>query len=144
MQTGGAQPHIHPSDLNPVEVSIPKHEIQIRIATTLSDMDSEITTLETRLTKAKSIKQGMMQQLLTGKIRLILTKNIKINTGSPRRVRRGGIMVGLGPILSRFVPPNGSIISAKSSRAASSNYHTSGCWPMYCGTKFLTTPIMSN
>ncbi|MCC4766360.1 restriction endonuclease subunit S [Methanosarcina sp. DH1] len=41
------------------------------IATILSDMDSEITALEEKLAKARQIKQGMMQELLTGRIRLI-------------------------------------------------------------------------
>jgi len=49
----------------------PTLEEQEEIAQTLSDIDSEITTLTKKLTKAKAIKQGMMQQLLTGKIRLI-------------------------------------------------------------------------
>ena len=44
---------------------------QEAIAEVLSDMDAEIATLVERLEKAKAIKQGMMQQLLTGKIRLI-------------------------------------------------------------------------
>ena len=44
---------------------------QKAIASVLSDMDSEIQSLESRLTKYQSLKQGMMQQLLTGKIRLI-------------------------------------------------------------------------
>lgn len=44
---------------------------QTAIANILSDMDEEITTLETKLTKARQIKQAMMQELLTGKIRLI-------------------------------------------------------------------------
>ncbi|AXV82303.1 restriction endonuclease subunit S [Ralstonia solanacearum] len=44
---------------------------QTAIATLLSDMDAEISELEAKLTKARGIKQGMMQQLLTGKIRLI-------------------------------------------------------------------------
>lgn len=44
---------------------------QTRIATILSDMDTEIENLEDRLHKYKQIKQGMMQQLLTGKIRLV-------------------------------------------------------------------------
>jgi type I restriction enzyme S subunit len=43
---------------------------QTAIATTLSDMDAEIQTLQQRLAKTKDIKQGMMQQLLTGKVRL--------------------------------------------------------------------------
>jgi len=44
---------------------------QEAISEVLSDMDAEITVLEERLEKAKAIKQGMMQQLLTGKIRLV-------------------------------------------------------------------------
>ena len=71
MQTGGAQPHIHPSDLNPIEVSFPKKEKQEEIATILSDMDAEINALETKLEKYKKVKLGMMQNLLTGKIRLV-------------------------------------------------------------------------
>ena len=43
---------------------------QQAIATILSDMDAEITALEHRLDKTRAIKQGMMQQLLTGSIRL--------------------------------------------------------------------------
>jgi len=43
---------------------------QTAIAGMLSDMDSEIQTLEQRLTKTRQIKQGMMQQLLTGRTRL--------------------------------------------------------------------------
>ena len=34
-------------------------------------MDAEITALETKLTKAQQVKQGMMQELLTGSIRLV-------------------------------------------------------------------------
>ena len=45
-------------------------EEQTAIATILSDMDNEIQTLEQRLTKTRQIKQGMMQQLITGRTRL--------------------------------------------------------------------------
>ncbi|MFB0594640.1 hypothetical protein ACETWN_12745 [Aeromonas hydrophila] len=38
----------------------------------LSDMDSELAALEQKLAKARDVKQGMMQQLLTGRIRLPL------------------------------------------------------------------------
>jgi hypothetical protein len=41
------------------------------IATILSDMDAEIESLETTLTKARRVKQGMVQKLLTGKVRLV-------------------------------------------------------------------------
>jgi len=46
-------------------------EEQRAIATVLSDMDAEITALETRLAKTQAIKQGMMQELLTGRTRLV-------------------------------------------------------------------------
>lgn len=48
----------------------PTVEEQIAIATVLSDLDFEIEALEQKLTKYRQVKQGMMQQLLTGKIRL--------------------------------------------------------------------------
>lgn len=54
------------------EVSLPiSKEEQIRIATILSDMDAEIAALEAKLEKYKKVKLGMMQNLLTGKIRLV-------------------------------------------------------------------------
>lgn len=49
----------------------PTFEEQSAIATVLSDMDAEITALEKRRDKTKALKQGMMQELLTGKTRLI-------------------------------------------------------------------------
>jgi len=70
-QTGGAQPHIHPSDLKPIEIPFISFKEQTRIATILSDMDTEIEQLEKQLAKYKQVKQGLMQNLLTGKIRLI-------------------------------------------------------------------------
>ena len=71
MQTGGAQPHIHPVDLYPIEFPIPEKAEQTEIAKVLSDMDAEIEALETKFKKYEMIKQGMMQELLTGKTRLI-------------------------------------------------------------------------
>ena len=44
---------------------------QQSIAQVLSDMDSEIEQLEKKLSKYQQIKQGMMQELLTGRIRLV-------------------------------------------------------------------------
>ncbi|PTQ94715.1 hypothetical protein C8R30_1151 [Nitrosomonas nitrosa] len=44
---------------------------QTHIAKILSDMDAEIAALEAKLAKYQHIKQGMMQNLLTGRIRLI-------------------------------------------------------------------------
>lgn len=50
---------------------LPSIEEQVVIAGVLSDMDSEINVLEQRLNKSQKIKQGMMQELLTGKTRLV-------------------------------------------------------------------------
>ena len=49
----------------------PTVEEQVAIATVLTDMESEINALDTKLSKARQIKQGMMQELLTGRIRLV-------------------------------------------------------------------------
>ena len=52
-------------------ISFPNIEEQNRVAEILSDMDIEILRLEDKLEKQKQLKQGMMQSLLTGKIRLV-------------------------------------------------------------------------
>lgn len=72
MQTGGAQPHVQPNDICELTVYY-IHDIhtQHKIATILSDMDKEIVNLEARRNKYKLIKNGMMQKLLTGQIRLV-------------------------------------------------------------------------
>ena len=54
-----------------IKIPLPNYEEQIRIAQILSDMDAELVFLEKKLDKYKMLKQGMMQNLLTGKIRLI-------------------------------------------------------------------------
>ena len=53
------------------EVRLPQVREQHAIAAVLLDMDAEIAVLERRLDKTRAIKQGMMQQLLTGRIRLV-------------------------------------------------------------------------
>lgn len=62
---------ISPNKIKQIEVSIPDFETQTCIANILSDMDAEIEALEQKLEKYKMLKQGMMQELLTGKTRLI-------------------------------------------------------------------------
>ncbi|MBD2096817.1 restriction endonuclease subunit S [Trichocoleus sp. FACHB-591] len=64
-------PNITSQDVKAFTLPLPVIEEQQAIATVLSDMDAEIAALEARLAKTQSIKQGMMQELLTGKIRLI-------------------------------------------------------------------------
>lgn len=62
---------IYTKDLIQIDVPFPNKCEQIRIAQILSDMDNEIQELERQLEKYKMMKQGMMQSLLTGKIRLV-------------------------------------------------------------------------
>lgn len=67
----GVQANISTSDIKRALVFKPTVEEQTAIATILSDMDAEIQALEQRLNKTRQLKQGMMQQLLTGKVRLV-------------------------------------------------------------------------
>lgn len=68
----GNTPYIVMGTLTGMDVLLPENETeQTRIATILSDMDAEIAALETKLAKYRQIKQGMMQNLLTGRIRLV-------------------------------------------------------------------------
>ena len=70
--TGSGVPTLNRNDVHAFEVSVPasKNE-QTAIASILSDIDAEIAALEAELTKARNIKQGMIQELLTGGTRLI-------------------------------------------------------------------------
>ena len=68
---GDAVVHIRADALGSINIMIPNIEEQQAIASILSDMDNEITELEQKLAKYRQVKQGMMQQLLTGKIRLV-------------------------------------------------------------------------
>ncbi|QXB53883.1 restriction endonuclease subunit S [Aeromonas sp. FDAARGOS 1415] len=73
--TGSTAQGIKRATFEKMFVAVPSClEEQTAIATILSDMDSELAALEQKLAKARSLKQGMMQQLLTGRIRLPLPK----------------------------------------------------------------------
>jgi type I restriction enzyme S subunit len=54
-----------------MEFLFPEASEQTAIATILTDMDAELAELKTRLAKTRQLKQGMMQELLTGRIRLV-------------------------------------------------------------------------
>ncbi|MEZ8077111.1 restriction endonuclease subunit S [Vibrio sp. FF112] len=64
-------------------VLLPSIQEQTTIATILSDMDEEIQALQQRLSKTRQIKQGMMQELLTGKTRLPFDKVDTKSQGEP-------------------------------------------------------------
>jgi type I restriction enzyme S subunit len=62
---------IYTRDLFGLEISIPKGREQKAIAQILSDMDEELQTLRQKRDKMRRVKEGMMQELLTGKTRLV-------------------------------------------------------------------------
>ena len=66
-----SQGNIGMTDIGKLEFFMPLPDEQQAIATVLSDMDAEIAALEHRRDKTKQIKRGMMQQLLTGRVRLV-------------------------------------------------------------------------
>jgi type I restriction enzyme S subunit len=63
--------HVTKGTMESTLAAFPGSEEQKAIAEVLSSMDEEIRSLEERLSKTRDIKQGMMQELLTGKTRLI-------------------------------------------------------------------------
>ncbi|NJM67207.1 MAG: hypothetical protein HC851_16795 [Acaryochloris sp. RU_4_1] len=70
--TQGGQPNFSGEIVKSFLVPFPlSEEEQKAIATILSDMDTEIATLEAKLAKTRQLKQGMMHNLLTGRIRLV-------------------------------------------------------------------------
>lgn len=72
-----ANPKLMNEPMKNIELAIPSLPEQERIATILSDMDAEIEALEQKLIKARQIKQGLMQELLTGRIRLVQSNSTK-------------------------------------------------------------------
>ena len=67
----GAQPSLSMTKIRNFKIILPPLPEQQAIAQILSDMDPDIEALEQKQTKYKAIKQGMMQELLTGKTRLV-------------------------------------------------------------------------
>ena len=63
--------HLSHGDVERIERPLPGLNEQAAIAAVLSDMDAEVAELEAKVRKARDLKQGMMQELLTGRIRLV-------------------------------------------------------------------------
>ena len=71
LSQGSTIRHVYAAIFRDYAVSLPKLEEQTAIAAVLSDMDAEVAALEARREKTRRIKQGMMQELLTGRTRLV-------------------------------------------------------------------------
>jgi len=70
LQSGGAQPHIYPKDIEGLKILIPPLVEQKKIASVISLADQEIRTLQKKLDCLKQEKKALMQQLLKGKKRV--------------------------------------------------------------------------
>lgn len=68
---GSSINNLKPSSIESLEFTFPSLPEQAAIAAVLSDMDADLAALEARRAKTCALKQGMMQELLTGQIRLI-------------------------------------------------------------------------
>ncbi len=71
MNEASGVPSLTAKNIEDIQITIPTEEEQTAIANVLSSMDKEIETLNTKLEKYINLKTAMMQQLLTGKIRLV-------------------------------------------------------------------------
>lgn len=69
--TGQAYPQISLEQVRATEIPTPSLNEQLTIGSILTDMDEQILEIERKLTKAHQVKQGMMHELLTGRIRLV-------------------------------------------------------------------------
>ena len=91
--TSNSQKRIAPSDFTGFEVALPKNITeQFAIASVLNEYDDLISTIEDEIEKKKAIKQGAMQQLLTGKKRLPGFEGEWVETvlGNVSSINRGG------------------------------------------------------
>ena len=71
LTNSSSQGNLGMGDIEKIELYFPSHSEQTAIAAVLSDMDAEIDVLQQRRNKTRVIKQGMMQELLTGRTRLV-------------------------------------------------------------------------
>ncbi len=67
----GTQANLNARIVRGFAVDLPSRSEQTAIAAVLTDMDAELTALELRRDKTRLLKQGMMQELLTGRTRLV-------------------------------------------------------------------------
>jgi type I restriction enzyme S subunit len=74
--TGQAYPQISLTQVRNTVITGPPINIQRRMAQALDDIDAQVATLSRLLAKRKAIRQGMMQELLTGRTRLPVSEAV--------------------------------------------------------------------
>jgi len=72
-------PSLNAKTIENIEITFPPVPEQTAIAGVLTDLDKELSALEQRREKTRAIKQGLMQQLLTGRIRLVKPERVEAN-----------------------------------------------------------------
>lgn len=70
ISSGSAQPQLTKKDLNNLKIAVPSRDEQEKTADILTSVDNQIEEYENKKTKLEELKNGLMQQLLTGKIRV--------------------------------------------------------------------------
>ena len=75
---GGGRGGLNLTLIRNLVIPFPSLSEQIAIARALDDMDAELAALEQRLAKTRDLKQAMMQELLTGKTRLITPEAVHV------------------------------------------------------------------
>jgi type I restriction enzyme S subunit len=81
---GSSINNLSPTSIESLEFSIPHLPEQTAIAEVLTAMDAELAALQQRRDKARALKQGMMQELLTGKTRLVDSGKLRVESGERR------------------------------------------------------------
>lgn len=71
LSQGSTIRHVYAATFSAYEVELPSRDEQVAIADALADIDAELAALAARREKTRQLKQGMMQALLTGRIRLV-------------------------------------------------------------------------
>ena len=69
--TGSTFPSVDGASFKKIPIPLPSAPEQTAIAAVLTEMDAELAVLEQRQAKTRALKQGMMQELLTGRTRLL-------------------------------------------------------------------------
>ncbi len=87
LTNSSSQGNIGMGDIEKLLLQLPAYAEQTAIATVLSDMDAELAALEARRDKTRALKQGMMQELLTGRIRLVESGELKVESSISGKLR---------------------------------------------------------
>ena len=146
MGQGDAVVHIHTKELGDVVIPFPKLEEQEKIADALSGVDDMIEVLDEAIAKKRQIKEGLMQQLLTGKTRLpgFSGEWLTVSLGSisqmyqPQTITQDCLTIsgypvyGANGIIGKYPYYNHTtdqvMVTCRGSSCGTVNYSVGNCW----------------